>query len=91
VAGGQRVVAGQPGAQRVVLLGQQADVVAQLEQAAEHLARPFAAPHHRGALRQPERGGQVAAVRRRHPVHAVPRVPLVPQQHPAAVKRVLDG
>jgi UDP-N-acetyl-D-mannosaminuronic acid transferase (WecB/TagA/CpsF family) len=62
VAEGLREVADQPSRPRVVLLGEEADVVAQVEQALEALAGVVAPAHLLEAVHEPERAHQEGAL-----------------------------
>ena len=57
-----REIADQPPRHRVVLLGQQAEVVAEVEQPLEELAGIVVAPEHAQAVGQPERAGEERAL-----------------------------
>ena len=57
-----------PSRDRVVLLREQAEVVAQAEQPREQLARLVDAAEQREVGREPERAGQEDALARRQPV-----------------------
>src|SRR5690348_13455070 len=68
-----REVADQPAAADVVLLGEEADVVAQREQSLEELPRLVAAAGQREIVGEPERAGQKRPLARRESVELLGR------------------
>ena len=81
----------QPAGHRVVLLGQQPEIVAQPEEPVEELAGVVVAPEHREAVGQPERTGQKGTFAAGQPVD-VAGVDRAVAQHESAIDQLaLDG
>ncbi len=83
-------VADQPAADGVVLLGEQAEIVAQRQQPPEQLLGVLGPPDHVQAVDQPERTGEEGALAAGQPVDGAVVGGAIAQDEPVVEQRLLD-